>query len=384
VVEPFRIHVPEAALEDLRTRLARTRLPDALPDAGWTTGADLGYMRSLIAYWLAGFDWRAQEARLNAFTHVRVPVQGIRVHAIHERGRGPRPLPLVITHGWPGSFTEMLTLIPLLADPATHGADPADAFDVVVPSIPGFGFSDTPAEAGWSSARVGDLWADLMTALGYYRFGAQGGDFGAGVATRLGLRHAARLVGLHFNYVPGSYAPFLGDGATPPTDEERAFLHAAQEWSASEGGYQHLQATKPQTPAFALTDSPVGLAAWIVEKFHDWGDCRGDIETRFSKDDLLTNIAVYWFTGTIGSSMRLYYESRRAPFQFAAGDRVRVPCGFARFPLEDPFPPRSWVERGYDVQRWSELPSGGHFAAMEEPQMLAADIRAFFRPLRGR
>jgi pimeloyl-ACP methyl ester carboxylesterase len=272
----------------------------------------------------------------------------------------------------------MVKLIPLLTDPP----DPLDAFDVVVPSIPGFGFSGRPAGPGMSPRKVADLWAELMAQLGYARFATQGGDFGAAVSTWLGLLHESRLIGIHLNYIPGSYQPHITAADPPLTPDEKAFLEARAEWVRMEGAYSHLHATKPQTPAFALNDSPAGLAAWIVEKFRGWSDCGGDVERRFTKDELLTNIMIYWVTETIHSSMRLYYESSRAPLAFAMDARVRVPCGVARFPLEMPSPPREWVERGFNVERWTDMASGGHFAAMEEPERLAADIRAFFRPLR--
>ena len=273
----------------------------------------------------------------------------------------------------------MLKVVPLLSDPAGHGGDAADAFDVVVPSLPGFGFSDRPDRPGMNLFRIADLWAELMAGLGYARFGAQGGDFGAGVSTALGLRHPDRLVGLHLNYIPGSYQPAEAGNLTA---EERQFRQEVDDWYALEGGYAHVQRTRPQTLALGLNDSPAGLAAWIVEKFRDWGDCGGDVERRFSRYELLTNVTLYWMTQTIASSMRLYLEVRKAPLHFQPSQSVRAPCGIARFPKEAPFPPRSWVERGYDVRRWTTMPSGGHFAALEEPALLAEDIRAFFRPLR--
>ncbi|HEY6232297.1 MAG TPA: alpha/beta hydrolase, partial [Pyrinomonadaceae bacterium] len=284
--------------------------------------------------------------------------------------------------GWPGSFVEMLKLIPLLTDPATHGAAAEDSFDVIVPSMPGYGFSSASTVPGMNAWRIAELWVQLMNGLGYRRFGAQGGDWGASVGSCIGLVSPANLIGLHLNYIPGSFKPFL-DSQTPPLSEnEIAFLQSQDEWLQAEGAYGHLQATKPQTPAFALNDSPAGLAAWIIEKFRDWSDCEGDIERRFTKDELLTNVMIYWATQTIHSSMRLYYEGRQRPLHLKRGQRVEPPCAVARFSKEAPFPPREWVERAYNIQRWTEFPAGGHFAAMEEPELLAADIRAFFRPLR--
>lgn len=381
-VEPFRIQIPSGAIDDLRQRLTRTRWPDAIPGTGWEYGADLDYMKQLVDYWLTKFDWRQQEAGLNRFRHFRAEVDGLGVHFIHEMGKGPKPLPIVITHGWPGSFAEMTKIIPLLTDPAAHGGDPADAFDVVVPSMPGYGFSGRPSQRGMNVFRFAELWVKLMAGLGYPRFGAQGGDFGAGVSTALGLYHADHIIGLHLNYIPGSYRPFLV-GTDEISDVEKQFLADDEKWWADEGGYAHVQLTHPQSVSFGLNDSPVGLAAWIVEKFRAWGDCGGDVERRFSKDELLTNVMIYWATETISSANRLYFEARLRPMHFQKSQRVTVPCGIAHFPKEAPFPPRPWVERGYNIQRWNDLPSGGHFAALEEPELLAEDIRAFFRPLRN-
>jgi pimeloyl-ACP methyl ester carboxylesterase len=381
-VQPFSIHIPEHTLSDLRARLGQTRWPDEIAGSDWSYGASLSYMREVVDYWQRGFDWRAQEAAINEFSHFRAEVDGSTIHFIHERGQGPRPVPLVITHGWPGSFVEMLKIIPQLADPLSHGGKPEDSFDVVVPSLPGYGFSSRPTQRGMNAFRITELWVQLMNGLGYGRFGAQGGDWGASVATCLGLMHPASLIGLHLNYIPGSFKPFLGSGTRKLSETESTFLEAQESWSQAEGGYGHVQATKPQTLAFGLNDSPAGLAAWIIEKFRDWSDCEGDVERRFTKDELLTNVMIYWTTKTIHSSMRLYHEARSRPLHFKEGESVQTPCAVARFLKEAPFPPREWVERGYNVQRWTEFPSGGHFAAMEEPNMLVEDIRAFFRPLR--
>ena len=377
----FRIDVEASAVDDLRDRLRRTRWPDAIEAAGWAYGLDVDVLRPIVAYWADGFDWRAQQQRLNAFPHFRAVVDGVGIHYLHARGRGPRAMPLLITHGWPGSFAEMLALIPLLTDPAAHGGSADDAFDVVVPSMPGFGFSDRPAEPDMNTWRIADLLGDLMRGLGYDRYGVQGGDFGAAIATRLGWTRSSEVIGMHLNYIPGSYAPPTGEGQRPLDDDERAWLASADEWVARAGAYGHLQKTTPQTAAVALNDSPAGLAGWILEKFRDWADCDGDL-TRLSIDELLLNVSIYWFTETIGSSMRLYFESVKRPFRFAPGERIAAPCGIARFPLEEPFPPRSWIERVYDVVQWTDMPRGGHFAAMEQPELLAEDVRSFFRRFR--
>jgi pimeloyl-ACP methyl ester carboxylesterase len=381
-VQPFKIQVPQATLDDLQERLARVRWPDEIPGSGWDYGANLAYMKELADYWQTKFNWRAQEEAINKFHHFRAEVDGLGIHFIHERGKGPNPLPLIITHGWPGSFVEMLKIIPLLTDPERHGGDPADAFDIIVPSLPGFGFSDRPAESGMNLFRTAELWKQLMLGLGYQRFAAQGGDFGASVSTLLGFGYPESLVGIHLNFIPGSYRPYLGPGVRGLSELEKQFLADADQWYQAEGGYSHIQRTKPQTLSYGLNDSPAALAAWIVEKFHAWGDCDGEVEKRFTKDELLTNVTIYWATETIHSSTRLYYETRKAPLHFKQGERIHVPCGIAHFPKEAPFPPREWVERFYNVQHWTEMPRGGHFAALEEPALLVNDIRAFFRSWR--
>jgi len=382
-IRPFTIQIPEATISDLKSRLSQTRWPDSLDEASWDSGASLHYMKQLVEYWRENFDWRAQETAINEFHQFQTGIDGLTIHFIHERGAGPNPIPLIITHGWPGSFVEMLKILPRLSDPAAHGGDPKDAFDVVVPSLPGYGFSSRPTRPGTNAFRIADLWLKLMKGLGYERFAAQGGDWGASVSTCLGLVYPENLLGLHLNYIPGSYQPSIGQDLPGLTLEETEFLESQKQWLETEFGYGFVQATKPQTLAFGLNDSPVGLAAWIVEKFRDWGDCDGDVERRFSKDELLTNVMIYWASETIHSSARLYREGRKRPLHFAAGDFVRVPCAVARFAKEAPFPPRAWVERGYNVQRWTEFPSGGHFAALEEPAKLVEDIREFFRPLRN-
>ena len=381
-VQAFKVQVPDATLEDLQGRLARTRWPGELPGSGWDYGSNLTYVQELVEYWRTRFDWRAQEEAINAFAHFRARVDGLGIHFIHERGKGPNPLPLIITHGWPSTFVEMLKIIPLLTDPAGHGGDAADSFDVVVPSMPGYGFSDRTTRRGFNLVRVSEVLERLMTdGLGYSRFGAQGGDWGAGVTTHLGFAYPEQLVGIHVTSVL-SARPELGPGAPELSDEEREFTQRFERWQQDEGGYGHIQSTKPQTLSYGLNDSPAGLAAWIVEKFRTWSDCDGDVERRFTKDELLANITVYWVTQTINSSTRIYYENRREPLSLGQGERVRVPCAVAVFPKEICPAPRQWAERCYNVQRWTEMPRGGHFAAQEEPELLAQDLRDFFRELR--
>lgn len=380
-IEPFRIAVPDSVLTDLRERLARTRFPDEIPNSGWGYGANLAAVRELVTYWRDAYDWRKAESALNGFAQFKAKVGGLDIHLIHEKGVGPKPMPLVITHGWPGSVTEFTKIIGPLTDPARHGGDPADAFDVVCPSMPGYGFSGHPTEPGMDPERIASLWVELMKGLGYERFGAQGGDWGAMVTTYLGYRHAAHLLGIHLNMVI-AFPPNAENPIEGATEEEIPALIEMGQFLKEGTGYQQIQGTKPQTLSYALNDSPAGLAAWILEKFHAWSDCDGDVFKRFTKDELLTNIMFYWATETANSSVRLYCETMRAGKFPPSGFRVDVPTGCALFAKEIVRPPRAWVEKMYNVKQWSRFASGGHFAAMEEPKALVDDIRSFFRPLR--
>jgi len=381
-IQRFDIPYSAASDEDLRRRLAQTRWPDQIPGSHWDYGVSLDYMKEICRYWKDEFDWKRQTEKMSAFHHYRYASRRGAIHFIHERGKGSAPIPLLLTHGWPGSFLEMLKVIPMLADPASYGGDAADAFDVIVPSLPGYGFSDRPTESGVNTSRVAEMWMELMTALGYERLAAQGGDWGADVTTLLGLRYAKRVIGIHLNSIP-PYKPYLEPG-TILCEVEQHFLKEADRWYDESGAYDHIQKTTPQTLAYGLNDSPIGLAAWILEKFRDWSDCDGDLERRFAKDELLSNITLYWMTQTIHSSCRLYYEDSRAPLHFQKGDYVSVPCGIALFAKrEGPSPPKRWVERGFNVRHWTELPHGGHFPALEEPERLVEDIRLFFRTLRS-
>lgn len=376
----YRASIPGSAIADLNDRLARTRWPDQVDNETWETGTELRYLKRLVEYWRDGFDWREQEAHINRFAQFTADLQGHRIHFIHERASNGLGIPLILTHGWPGSFVEMLKIIPLLTDPAAHGAPASPSFDVIVPSLPGYGFSGRPKHSGVSCPVIADLWAQLMSGLGYQRFAAQGGDWGAGITFRLGQRHPERLLGMHFNTQP---AWVRGAGIELTKDEEAALAQEAK-WNEEENAYGHMHRTKPQTVAYGLTDSPVGLAAWIVEKFRSWSDCDGDVERAFTRDELLTNIALYWFTATIGSSIRIYREELFSPNQLGPGETVDVPAAVACFPKE-PYPPRSYFERMFsDLRRWTQMPRGGHFAAMEQPELLAADLRAFFGQLARR
>ncbi len=375
---PFIANIADEAIADLRERLGRTRLPDQAPDAAWAYGTDLAYMRDLVEHWRTAFDWRAQEARLNAFPQFTVPLHGIDLHFLHVPGKGPAPLPLLLSHGWPGSVFEFLELIPRLTDPVRFGGDPADAFTVVAPSLPGYGFSFKPGQPRFGVEAMADCFADLMTGvLGYPRFGAQGGDWGATITSRLGDVHADKLVGIHLNFLAVRRDR---TNLANPTSEEQRYLAELDVWLKEETGYQSIQGTRPQTLAFALTDSPAGLAAWIIEKFRAWSDCGGDVESVFNKDQMLADIALYWFTGAIGSSFWPYYVRLHGPWSIGTVD---VPMGYSAFPKEIVRPPRSLAARTYtDIRRWTVMPRGGHFAAMEQPEQLADEIRAFFRPLR--
>ena len=382
VVTPFKIEVPHATLQDLKERLGRTRWPDEIPGSGWDYGSNLDYIKELVEYWRTTFDWRSQERLINSFSHFKTDVDGMGIHFIHEKGKGPNPMPLVITHGWPGTFFEMYKVIPQLSDPARYGGDPVDAFDVIAPSIPGYGFSDATDKRGLDALSVGDMWARLMSdRLGYHRFAAQGGDWGARVTAKLGLSHGDKVIGIHTTSTT-SPTPYLGAGSRELSEAEKGLLQHREKWLAEEGGYSHIQSTKPQTLSYGLNDSPAGLAAWIVEKYRTWSDCGGDVESRFTKDELLTTITIYWVTGSINSSTRLYYEGFNKSWDLGKDEKIQVPVAVAAFPRENTVPLREWTERSFNVQHWTDMPSGGHFAALEEPTRLVEDIRDFFRGLR--
>jgi microsomal epoxide hydrolase len=383
---PFAIDIPQTTLDDLQERLQRTRWGEAIAD-DWTSGVSSSYLRQLGEYWSTTFDWRAQERCINRWPQFRADVDGVGIHFMHVRGKGPRALPLILTHGYPDSFLRFLKVIPLLTDPGAHGGDPGDAFDVVVPSIPGFGFSDRPPRTGFTF-HVGQLWHSLMTdVLGYERYGAHGGDWGTTITEQLARDHGRAVAGIHLTDVPFWH---VFQPPKDPTRSEAAFLETNAEWQKTEGAYAFIQGTRPRTLAAALRDSPIGLAAWLVDKFHAWSDCHGDIETRFTKDELLTNAMIYWATDTIETSFLPYWDFVNAGAMTWIAETVKrwtgsstVPAGFAIFPKDISQPPRRWAERFFNVQRWTEMPAGGHFAAMEEPERLVDDIRAFFRPLRA-
>lgn len=381
-VTPFLIQIEEEVLADLRVRIHNTRWPDQLPSMGWEQGTERDELRRLLGYWADAFDWQAQEQALNAFHHFRAELDGVHIHFIHERAHGGQGIPLILTHGWPSTFVELLPLVPLLTDPAGHGiAGPA--FDVVIPSLPGYGFSERPAQTGVTYRYTAALWHRLMRGLGYTRYGAGGGDFGAGVATFMALDDPASLLGLHLSNLDN--APYTGPGSRPLSEAERDYLAQNEAFWQVEGGYKALQSTKPQTPGYGLNDSPAGLAAWILEKWRSWSDSHGEVTTRFSREFLLTTLTIYWATQTITSSMRDYFDNRWFGVRLGPGDVVEVPTGIAVFAhqvADEGEPPREWAERLYNnIRQWTLMPRGGHFAPAEEPELLARDIATFFAAL---
>ncbi|MGE0813799.1 MAG: epoxide hydrolase family protein [Vicinamibacterales bacterium] len=379
-IRPFRIQVPDGVLADLRARLRNPRITPPLQGPGWDLGTDTAYLRDLVTYWRDHFDWRAAERRLNAMEQFTTTIDGLRIHFVHRRSSHPGAFPLLVTHGWPGSIAEFTKIIGPLTDPTAHGGAASDAFDVVMPSIPGFGYSEAPGTPGFDPARIAHLEAALMARLGYTRYGVQGGDWGSIISTQVAARDPAHVAGLHLNMCVGA-APLGTDPNAGLTEAERARVARRQVFQAEETGYQQIQGTKPQTIGIALNDSPVALAAWIVEKFRTWCDCDGDPEAVFTKDELLTNITLYWVTQTAGSSARIYYESRHPTTPPVPG-RIAAPMACADFPREIIWSPRRWLEDRYTIVRWTEMPRGGHFAAMEQPALLVDDVRAFFRGLR--
>jgi pimeloyl-ACP methyl ester carboxylesterase len=383
--EPFKIAVPTAVLTDLRGRLKKTRWAGDFGNEQWAYGTNFDALKDLVDYWCNGFNWRRQEREMNRFAHYRTTIEGIPIHFIHQPGKGPRPIPLILSHGWPWTFWDLHKVIRPLADPAAFGGSPDDAFDVVVPSLPGYGFSTPLTTTGINYWRTADLWVQLMRdVLGYERFAAQGGDWGALITAQLGHKYADHMIGIHVTMVGG--LSLTGGSAPKPEDyapEEAGWGERTANFFHRESGYFHLQTTKPQTLAFGLNDSPVGLCSWILEKRRTWSDCDGQVERRFTKDDLLTTMMIYWVTQSFGTSARYYYEAIHNPWHPShEGRLVEAPTAVSVFPKEVVLMPRRWVERHYNLQRWTVFPSGGHFAPMEEPEKLVDDIRAFFRTLR--
>ena len=386
-IKPFKIHIEEAVIVDLKDRLARTRWPEQIPGSGWDNGVEIGYMRQLAEYWRTSYDWRKHERALNEFPQFTAEIDGVPIHFIHQRSKSTGALPLVMIHGWPGSIYEFHKIIGPLTEPEDHGGKPEDAFHVVCPSLPGFGFSGQPKERGWSSQRMAEAIAKLMARLGYTRYGAQGGDWGAGITRWLAANDGEHCVGGHSNFPPSSQPGEEPMRGVTPQEIERMRNRAAE--LKDQRAYGAIQGTRPQTLGYALNDSPAGLAAWIVDKFWAWSDHGGNLENSFTKDELLTNIMLYWVTQSMPSSTRIYFESQHNQPRPASMTEFKSsgkpsPMGFALFPKEINVPPRAWVERnmGGALIHWTEMPRGGHFAALEQPQLLVEDIRVFFRKVR--
>ena len=377
-VESFTVRVDDADLEDLRQRLARTRLPEPIAGTSWDAGIPIAYLRELIEYWLGSYDWRREEARLNEFAQFTTTIDGQSIHLIHARSPHEDALPLLLTHGWPGSIVEFLDVIPRLVDPPAFGGLAHDAFHVVVPSLPGYGFSEPPRTPGWDVRRIAVAFTELMFRLGYERYGAQGGDWGAQVTTRIGALDSEHCAAIHLNMPIGVRPTEAG----PLTDEEQSDLADMGSFTRDEAAYANEQGTKPQTVGVGLDDSPAGLLAWIVEKFRGWSDCDGDPENCFTRDQLLTNVMLYWLTRSATSSARLYWETNRSGVLTEKLPFIEVPTGVARYPKEVLRWPRSWVEEQYHVTRWVTMPRGGHFPAMEQPELFADDLAEFFRTVR--
>ena len=375
---PFAVHIDDAALVDLRRRLSLARISDDIRIGSWVDGVPANVLRRIVDHWRDRFDWRASERRINRVPQFQMEVCGLKVHFLHVKGVDEDSPALILTHGWPGSFVEMLEIIPLLTDPAQNGLPGFRSFNVVVPSLPGFAFSEAPRHPGTNSRVVASMWHELMTDLGYRDYFAQGGDIGSGVSTWMARQYPDAVRALHLNFISGSYQPPLSAGERPLSPAESTWKTARDDWAQREGGYSHIQATKPQTLAYALNDSPVGLAAWILEKFFAWSDGSEDLLDRFDIDELLTNVSIYWFSGNVASTLRIYKENSAQPLIFAAGERIIPPLCFASYPKEIVSPPREWVERVFNVASWSVMSAGGHFAALEQPASLARDIHQSF------
>ena len=382
-VSRFRIETDQTVLDDLRDRLRRTRWPEQETVADWTQGVPLGYVQDLCRYWAQGYDWRATEARLNSLPQFRTEIDGLRIHFVHVRSRHPEALPLIMTHGWPGSIVEFLKVLGPLTDPVAHGGSASDAFHVVCPSLPGYGFSDKPTVPEWGVERIARAWIELMNRLGYDRYGAQGHDWGTSISTCIAQQDPGRVAGIHL--VPPLVAP---DPTTLDdlTDSERRALDDLERAGDSGDGYSLQQSTRPQTIGYGLVDSPAALCAWLVEKFWAWTDCDGHLENVLTRDELLDNLMLYWLPGTGASSARLYWQSFKQIqqlFRVGTTDIVATPTGCSIFPKENPRPSRRWAERRFtDIRYWNEPSKGGHFAAFEQPELFVEEVRSFFRTVR--
>ena len=378
-IDPIRIHFDEAELADLRRRLESTRLPHAIEGAAWSYGIDLALLADLLEYWRTRFDWREVERELGRYRHAYATIDGRRVHFLEAHSPERGALPLLLVHGWPGSVLEFMKILGPLTHPVSHGGRASDAFHVIAPSIPGYGLSEAPGERGCDIKAVAGTFATLMESMGFDRYGAQGGDWGAMASSYVGLTDRAHCIGIHLNLVLAGIPP---DGPGELSQAESSALLQAREYMKDRTAYQRVQGLEPDLIGVALEDSPAALCAWIVSKFRAWSDCDGDVYKRFTRDELLANVTWYWLTRSATSSARLYYESKKSGRFGPVEARVEVPTGCAIFPRELFRPPRAWAERLFNVTRWTEMRSGGHFAAMEEPAALVDDVRAFFRSLR--
>jgi pimeloyl-ACP methyl ester carboxylesterase len=378
-IEKFEIQVPDAVLEDLRRRLEATRFPQQIEGTEWGYGAEIGTIKDLVRYWLEEYDWRKHEAALNAFPQFTTVIDDQRIHFIHARSKHENAMPLIISHGWPGSIVEFMDVIDPLVDPEAHGGKAEDAFHVVAPSLPGYGFSEFTKKTGYDCHEMAQNFVALMARLGYERYGAQGGDWGAIITNNIAVLDAEHLAGIHLN-MPLAFPP--PGGMEELSESEQADMADYQNFDTNGTGYQKIQGTKPQSLGFGLNDSPAGLLAWITEKFHAWTDCHGDIWSAVSRDRLLTNVMVYWVSECITSSTRLYYETFKSGRVGVLGGKIEVPTGVARYPREIMRFPRRWVENSYNVTHWTDMPKGGHFAAMEQPESYVADVRKFFGTVR--
>ena len=379
-LQKFQIQIADHKLEELSSRLSKTRWPDQLKDSDWERGMKKDYLQYLVDYWQNGYDWRSQEKELNCYSQFKSKIGGIDIHFIWEKGKGKNPTPIILTHGWPDSFLRYKKIINKLTDPARFGGDPNDSFDVIVPSLPGFGFSDKPELSGYNNARVAELWIKLMTEnLGYSKFAAAGGDIGSGVTRYMALNHPQLLIGIHLTDVGIIRDLLVASDESKLSQAEIAYKKTAQQWMAQEAGYISIQSTKPQTLSYGLSDSPVGTAAWILEKFRSWSDCKGQLENSYSKDELLTNVMIYWLTNTLSSSVNMYYENTHS---LPPMGKIEIPTGIALFAQDILLPPKEWTVKNLNIVQWTEIPRGGHFTAMEEPDLFVEDIRKFYRQLK--
>lgn len=376
MIKPYLINVHQELLDDLNIRIENTRWPDEMNNSSWNYGANLSYMKELSHYWRNDFSWRKVENEINTFPNFMADIDGHQIHFLHVKGKGKKSTPLIITHGWPGSIIEMLKLIPLLTD------DENFSFDLVIPSVIGFGFSSKCVEVGCDNAYVADLWHKLMLKLGYEKYGAQGGDIGSGISTRIAMKYPDHIIGIHLNYVSDSFKPYIKEEEKEELSEDvTKYNQGLEEWAAREAGYAYIQSTKPITIAYGLNDSPIGLCAWIIEKFNSWSDNEGNLENIFTKDEMLANITLYWVTQSIHSSTRIYNENSKNPMEFSSIDFVVPPVAYANFPKEISRPPKAYMSKGYNLTQWTDMPKGGHFAAIEQPELLAEDIIKFYRTL---